>query len=225
VAKLNPAGGLAPGGYFFLFGGNYDSSSKGHSIAVDAQGHAYVAGTTLDSDFPTTPNAFRPDPCPGGEAFVPIDGFVAKVNAAGNDLVYSTFLCGSGDDSPNAIGVDPDGHAYVAGYTGSSDFPTQPSQPHPGEMFTYNGLVTKLTADDSALVYSTLGVQLVEQHCLEHLVQVRGHPTIVQAFSCMAKGASGGGAGAVIRFGKCQASQGSFDGVGKVHGESFGRMR
>jgi hypothetical protein len=80
---------------------------------------------------------------------------VAKVNAAGNDLVYSTFLCGSGDDSPNGIGVDPDGHAYVAGYTGSSDFPTQPSQPHPGGMCTYNGFVTKLTPDGSALVYST----------------------------------------------------------------------
>jgi hypothetical protein len=69
--------------------------------------------------------------------------------------VYSTFLCGSGDDSPNAIGVDPDGYAYVVGYTGSSDFPTQPSQSHPGEMFTYNGFVTKLTPDGSALVYST----------------------------------------------------------------------
>jgi hypothetical protein len=157
VAKLNPAGRLAPGGYFLLFGGRYDASSKGHAIAVDTQGRAYVAGVTLESDFPTTPHTLRRAPCPGGESFVPRDGFVAKVNAAGTRLLYSTYLCGSGDDSPNDIAVDPDGHAYVAGYTTSSNFPTRPFQLPPtiDSGYTSNGFVTKLRPDGAALVYST----------------------------------------------------------------------
>jgi hypothetical protein len=58
------------------------------------------------------------------------DGFVAKLDANGI-LVYSTFLGGSGPDSPLGIAhlaspPDPIGHVYVAGGTNSNNFPTTP---------------------------------------------------------------------------------------------------
>jgi len=52
------------------------------------------------------------------------DTFVTKVNAAGNALVYSSYLGGGATTSPFDIAVDAAGNAYVTGYTESSTFPT-----------------------------------------------------------------------------------------------------
>jgi hypothetical protein len=60
---------------------------------------------------------------------------VAKLNPAGSGLAYATFLGGSDWDSGGAIAVDASGAAYVAGGTGSSDFPTTPA----AFDTTYNG--------------------------------------------------------------------------------------
>ena len=68
-------------------------------------------------------------------------------------LSYSTYLGGSGNDSGYAVAVDSNGCAYVAGKTGSDDFPTQ--TPYQGDKGSDDAFVTKLNADGSALVYST----------------------------------------------------------------------
>jgi len=71
-------------------------------------------------------------------------------------LLYSTFLGGSSPtDTASGIAVDASGNAYIAGNTGSTDFPTTPGAYRttigsPGGMF-----VTKLNPSGSALVYST----------------------------------------------------------------------
>jgi hypothetical protein len=52
------------------------------------------------------------------------DAFVTKLNARGSALVYSTYLGGASVDVGNGIAVDTRGRAYVAGETGSADFPT-----------------------------------------------------------------------------------------------------
>ena len=71
-------------------------------------------------------------------------------------LTYSTYLGGSGDDQGIDIAVDTSGNTYVAGYTNSTNFPTQnASQPtHGVDGGTYDAFVTKLNAA-GALVYST----------------------------------------------------------------------
>jgi subtilase family serine protease len=156
VAKLDPAGALV---YSFVFGGSLADTSMGQAIAVDAAGRAHVTGTAHSSslDFPATPGAYRTEECDEAWASGTADGFVARVNAAGAALEYSTFLCGSGHDSPNDIAVDAGGHAYVAGSTGSSDFPTvNPLQGAPGGgVSAVTGFLSKLSPDGSGLVYST----------------------------------------------------------------------
>ena len=155
VAKLDPAGGLV---YASVLGGSLADSSVGQAIAVDAAGHAYVTGITTSAshDFPTTPGAYRTGECDNDLPFAN-DGFVAKLSTDGSTLLYSTVLCGSGDDSPTGIAVDAAGNAYVAGTTGSSDFPTV----HPfqatrgGGPVGLTGFVSKLTPDGSQLAYST----------------------------------------------------------------------
>src|SRR5262245_3275345 len=115
VAKLDANGGLV---YASRLGGSLLDSSYGTGIAVDAEGHAYVTGVALTSDFPTTPGAYRTAACPNVLPFAG-DGFVAKLSVDGGALAYSTLLCGQGDDSPSGIAIDAAGNAYVAGTTAS----------------------------------------------------------------------------------------------------------
>ncbi len=128
----------------YLGGSDYE---WGYSVAVDGAGHTYVTGFTGSTNFPTQ-NAYQGDQ--GGA-----DAFVAKLNAAGNDLVYSTYLGGSGDDYGRGIAVDGAGNAYMTGLTGSTNFPTQ--NPYQGTHSggTYDAFVTKLNATGSGLLYST----------------------------------------------------------------------
>ncbi|MFQ5717030.1 MAG: SBBP repeat-containing protein, partial [Nitrospinales bacterium] len=102
--------------YSTYLGGN--GSDQAFGIAVDASGAAYVAGWTRSTDFPTL------NPLPGGGVLSGVDAFVSKLNAAGNALIYSTYLGGTGNDQANGIAVDASGAAYVAGFTGSTNFPT-----------------------------------------------------------------------------------------------------
>ncbi len=131
----------------YLGGGGTDQ--VGVSIAVDSAGNTYVGGHTTSTNFPTL------NPIPGsGGGDAAGTGFVTKLSAAGNQLVYSTYLGGTGDDRVTGIAVDASGNAYVAGYTTSTNFPTRnPIQTgnHGGE----DGFVAKLSAAGNQLVYST----------------------------------------------------------------------
>jgi len=113
VTKLDATGALA---YSTYLGGYLFDNING--LAVDATGNAYVAGTTVSTDFPTQ-NAAQ-STFGGGSS----DAFVTKLDATGT-LAYSTYLGGSGGDGALGIGVDASGSVYVAGNTVSADFPTQ----------------------------------------------------------------------------------------------------
>lgn len=148
VAKLNAAGTRLI--YSTYLGGN--QGDEGNDIAVDAAGNAYVAGITGSSDFPMS--SPLQDKLGGGT----IDTFVAKLNAAGNALVYSTYLGGSSPDSARAIAVDAAGNVYVTGHT-HENFPTanalQPAFRGGTAFFGGDAFVAKLNPDGSGLVYST----------------------------------------------------------------------
>ncbi len=150
IAKLGPAGNtLIYGTYLGGRGGMAGAPEGGQAIAVDASGSAYVAGVTSSVNFPVTAGALQSFHAGGGQ-----DAFVAKLNPAGSALVYATYLGGSSFDFANGIAVDFVGHAYVAGYTGSTDFLTaRPLQD--GNAGLYDAFLAKLNPAGTALVFST----------------------------------------------------------------------
>jgi Beta-propeller repeat len=136
--------------YSTYLGGS--DSDKAYGVAVDGEGNAYVTGNAHSLDFPTA-NPLQPM-----NAGTADDGdvFIAKLNAAGSALIYSTYLGGGDFDSAEGgIAVGQDGNAYVVGWTISSDFPlANPLQPTRTGFFV-DTVITRLNADGSALVYST----------------------------------------------------------------------
>jgi uncharacterized repeat protein (TIGR01451 family) len=136
VTKINPAGDALVYSTF-IGGSQYD---YGDGVAVDGAGNAYITGHTNSTDFPTQ------TPLQASNAGLN-DAFVVKLNAAGNALVYSTYLGGSGIEEAGRVAVDATNNAYVIGTTFSSDLFAG----------TYNGdgdaFVAKLNADGNALVY------------------------------------------------------------------------
>jgi hypothetical protein len=153
VAKLNANGtGLV---YSAIIGGRGGDSPE--ALAVDAAGAAYVVGRTgspssLDPppEFPTTPGAY--DQTYGRD----LDGFVAKLHPSGSSLVYSTYFGANGRDEIYDVAVDGSGQACIVGRTDTSpDFPTTPGAYDRTHNGAIDAFVAKLSADGSALVYST----------------------------------------------------------------------
>lgn len=170
VAKLNPQGTALI--YSTYLGGNLDDMAM--AIAVDPAGNAYVAGSTLSPNFPTTAGAVQtafhggggepPVDCCNVPVLNPGDVFVTKLAPNGSSLVFSTFLGGSQDDFASTLAVDVAGNVYVAGFTLSSNFPTTPGAlqrqfgglEFQNEFFhTGDGFISKMNADGTQLLYST----------------------------------------------------------------------
>ncbi|MEP7341654.1 MAG: SBBP repeat-containing protein [Acidobacteriota bacterium] len=149
VIKLNATGSGAPV-YTTLVGGRYDDWAN--AIAVDAAGNAYVTGRVSSTSFPIFPTG------PAGSAAQPKkagndDAFVLKLNPVGNQLLYSTFLGGSGTDEARGIAVDAAGNAYVAGQTISSNFPLKNAML--SNLRTSDAFVTKVNPTGTQFIYST----------------------------------------------------------------------
>jgi hypothetical protein len=143
VAKLSSGGNSLV--YCTYLGGSADDRAYG--IAVDSHGNAYVAGSTTSRNFPVVRGALQ------AQLSGYRNGFVAKLNSAGNGLVYSTYLGGNASDSVNGIAVDSSGAAYVVGDTTSFSFPASGFQR--GIRGGQDAFVAKLSADGSQLVYGT----------------------------------------------------------------------
>ena len=130
--------------YSTYLGGSGDDEPSG--IAVDNEGSVYVEGSTDSIDFPLATLGSLPP----GSTHV----FVAKLDPTGSDLIYADYIGGNSQDFGYAIVLDKANEVYLTGSTASSDFPlVNPNQgTYPG---SFNGFVTKVSADGSSLLYST----------------------------------------------------------------------
>lgn len=99
------------------FGGT--TEDQGWAMVRDTSGNIFVTGFTKSTDFPLV-NAY--DTTYGG-GLGGFDAFVAKLDSTGANLVYASYLSGTGDDYGTTIATDSQGAAYIGGYTVSSDFP------------------------------------------------------------------------------------------------------
>ena len=123
-----------------------------YGLALDPAGNIYVGGGTGEG-FPTH-NALQPQY--GGANS---DGFVIKLEAGGNSIIYSTYYGGSGFERVNGIAADAEGNAYIVGGTsfGNGDLWVRNAyQPYDGggspqvDMF-----YAKIVPDGSDLVYAS----------------------------------------------------------------------
>ncbi len=93
-----------------------DGWTNAHSIAVDENGSALVAGMTTFDDFPVV---HQYQESRAGDR----DLFLTKLSPGGEFITYSTYLGGAGNDAAPVVAIAPDGNAVVAGTTASTDFP------------------------------------------------------------------------------------------------------
>jgi len=107
VAKVDPTGTYLV--YSQAFGGSGDDKANG--LAIDTSGNAYIIGDTASSNFPLGTTPFQ-STLRGAQ-----DAFIAKVNAAGTGLVFSTYLGGNASDYGNGIALDVYNNVYVTGRT------------------------------------------------------------------------------------------------------------
>ena len=108
----------------YLGGSTYDAAN---AIAVDSTGDVYLTGVTASANFPQVNGQQK---FGGALAYFADwygDAFVAKIDPKGATLLYSTYLGGIAADQGNAIAVDANGNAYVAGGTESATWLAGPA--------------------------------------------------------------------------------------------------
>lgn len=167
VTKFN-ASGTALIYSTYLGGSNIGDQTSGADITVDSEFNAYIGGTTDAVDFPVTLGAFQTI-CICSSYVT--NGFLTKINAAGNGLAYSTLLGGNPASVITGVAVNSAFEAYVTGYTESQCpndsspnlvcFPTTAGAVQPGSQISSSGgspfaFVTKFDAAGANLLYSSV---------------------------------------------------------------------
>ena len=143
VAKFDPAGQLVYASYLGGVAGD-----EGRAIGVDAGGNAYVGGFTASANFPV---AAAVQPGFGGGTH---DAFVAKLDASGSRLLFSTYLGGRQPDFGEGLAVDASGAVLLVGSTASLDFPLVGSLQAPDGLA--DAFLAKIRADGTTLEFSTV---------------------------------------------------------------------
>ena len=129
--------------YLTYMGGTaFDEASD---VKVDANGNAYVVGSTNSLDFPTPGSRTADD-----KAAV----YVAKIDPTGSRFLYITFLDGSEDDTSIALALSAQNEVYIGGDTESHDFPVTSGAFDTDYRFNVDAFVAKLNAE-GVLVYAT----------------------------------------------------------------------
>lgn len=133
--------------YSTFIGGS--GSENARRIAIDDDDFVYVASHTHSLDFPTTSACYDDSKNNG------TDTVVYKFNADLKSLEYSTYLGGHGTDRVRGMCIDSQGCAYITGWMNSDDYPTTPGCFDDTKNGNWDGVVAKLSADGSELIYST----------------------------------------------------------------------
>jgi len=135
----------------YLGGGSTDVAK---AVTVDANGLVWVTGYTTSPNFPLAGGPFREERRGGRDVFVAV---FDPSKTGDESLIYTTYLGGSDDDEPNAIHVDSNGTAYVAGYTASADYPIRNAyqDTNAGERDMFVSQINLIERGDPSLWYST----------------------------------------------------------------------
>lgn len=116
----------------------------------DANGNIWVVGNANSSTFPTTSNAQQATIAGG------TDGILAELSSDCSQLIYSSFLGGTGTDLATGILINHTGDIVVCGTTSSTNFPTTSGSYHstaPGG--SYDGFVSIIDPSNGSISHST----------------------------------------------------------------------
>jgi len=131
--------------YSTYLGGNAQNWAS--DIAVDGSGNMFVTGWLQSPQYPNL-NPFQQT---SGTAQLMV---IAKIAAAGNGLIWYTYVGGTALNDAQKIALDSSGNTYVVGFTSSTDFPTQnAAQPIFGGG-SENAVIVKVDKNGK-IVYST----------------------------------------------------------------------
>lgn len=146
AAPLQPAE-PAPGFSTYYGGSTEECLFTRCSVTYDNEGNIIIAGSTRSPDFPTI-NAWMEDTADGSTE----DWFLVKLTPDGQNVIFSTYI---GDGSPRDVAVDSNNDIYVAGRTGTRNFPTTPNAIQDCTAGGVKAAVIKMRSDGQELLYSS----------------------------------------------------------------------
>jgi photosystem II stability/assembly factor-like uncharacterized protein len=151
VSKLAPDGSALI--YSTYLGGEVDDFGTGIGVAPD--GTVSVSGWTESTNFPVA-NALQY--FLGGKR----DAVVAKLDATGSSVIFATYLGGGQNDTGYRLAVDAGGNSYVAGSTGSTDFPSTPGALNKGGLFASDAGGSTWSNSSSGITHTIIRTVLAD---------------------------------------------------------------
>jgi uncharacterized protein (TIGR03437 family) len=146
------------------------------AMAVDADGNAYITGTTTASGVPVTPGL--PGATVGGYTPRVYGAYLTKLSPAGDRVVYSAVI--SGSDKPcgccsscflsdrgamaAAVALDAEGNAYMAGNANVTDLPVTSAAMQPKGIGAFVAKVNAAGTGMAYLTYLGTGMQVVQPY-------------------------------------------------------------
>jgi len=173
IIKYNPTGTARI--YATYLGGT--RADQPHSLVTNPAGELIVMGATASTNFPVSVGAYDPS-FNGGTTVSPnsatftggSDVFITKLNAAGNGIIGSTYLGGTGndglslntnlmfnysDENRGEVVIDVNGDVYIASTSNSTNYPTTAGSHKQTNTGNYDAVISKLSSNLDVLLWST----------------------------------------------------------------------
>jgi hypothetical protein len=119
-----------------------------HAATIDASGNVYLAGETASSNFFTSTSS---------QARAGTDAFLTKMDPTGTQILFTTYVSGSGRDAFHALAVDSFGAIYLTGRTASPNFPATSGSVQPIHGGSEDAFAVRLTPGGTISWASYLG--------------------------------------------------------------------
>jgi hypothetical protein len=148
ISKLSPDGQSLI--YSSYIGGAGFNGDKVIKMILDENENVYLTGTTTSANFPIE-NAYQ-DTYGGGSTTG--DGFITKISADGQKMLFNTYLGGNSDEIINDILLDSNGNVLIVGATMSQNFPLNNSFDNQLDG-VFDIFITKFTNDGQSIIFSS----------------------------------------------------------------------
>lgn len=133
------------------FSGQTGASNYGHCSTFDNDGNIYGGAQNFGNTFPSTVGAFQTSPAGGAGT----DIVVNKFNPDATQLLFATFIGGTGDDKPHSMIVNSAGGLCVLGSSLSGNYPVSATAYDATNNGSSDIVITHLNSDGTALIGST----------------------------------------------------------------------